>query len=156
MYLLSGHMKSSYGGFSRIMQWLWVPVLALLVYVAYRLLNTLFGSKGGTLDVPQNDNYPEATISLMQGEAYAQRLYSAMNQFGTDESAIENVFSELSINNALVVYNAFGRRSYDNIGVAGLPWVNKIDLSQWLKNELSAKESAYIAAAEKLEPHGLF
>lgn len=75
---------------------------------------------------------------------YAERLYAAMNQIGTDTETIFTVLDSLrSRSDLLAVQKAFGARWYGLTSANG-SWVGKItglskalDLNGWLREELS-------------------
>lgn len=72
----------------------------------------------------------------------AEKLYEAMREGGTDETAIMQVFQTVSLGNFSKVYHKFGKRSYNKtLGnqinfnpFSDLPLLN---LTIWLENELS-------------------
>ncbi len=75
---------------------------------------------------------------------YAERLYAAMNQIGTDTETIFTVLDSLrSRSDLLAVQKAFGARWYGLTSANG-SWVGKmtglskaLDLNGWLREELS-------------------
>lgn len=83
-------------------------------------------------------------LTKAQAKALAERLYLAMESFGTDEETIHIVRSKLTRAQDLrSVYNEFGVRDY---GYYGSPWWGSAstptDLVGWLGNELSGKDFA--------------
>lgn len=83
-----------------------------------------------------------ATITNQQAKAYAQRLYQAMESFGTDEDAIDEVFGLIQNNpyNLRAVYNEFANRDYGSFGSPAFFNVGTpTDLKGWVTNELSGK-----------------
>jgi len=124
-------------------------------FLLYKLILKLFGKNSDSLQLPENNNYTDSTITQFQSDNLAKDLHNAMDQFGTDEARIQSIFDQLTVNDALKVYNSFGLRSYDLIGVGGLPWVNKQNLAYWLNHELNKNDPAYQSAKQKLDPHNL-
>ena len=117
----------------------WKHIVAvILAYIAYRKVRAMFGENLLTNVYPTGG----ATITQEQAKAYAQRLYVAMEDFGTDEDAIDEIYSLLASNpyNIRMVYNAFGNKDY---GSFGAPYFlmpsTPTDLKGWIKNELSSK-----------------
>lgn len=103
----------------------------------------LFKGRDGSFGVP---TYPiaGATISKEEARSYANRMYIAMESFGTDEEELDRIYASLSINawNVRSVYNEFNVRPYASFGspLFGFGGTDT-DLKGWLKNELSS--SAY-------------
>lgn len=91
---------------------------------------------------PTGNNTQGNNSSAFNAKDAAEKLYNAMREMGTDEKAIMQVFQTVSVQNFTKVYNAFGKRSYnDQMGnqynfspFYDLPLHN---LSYWLKSELS-------------------
>lgn len=117
----------------------WKQILMAVVgYIAFRKLRAALNENVLTNIYSTSG----ATITNEYAKAYAQRLYIAMEDYGTDEDAIDEVYSALAGNpvNLRLVYNAFGNKDY---GVFGSPtwWTvaTPTDLRGWLKNELSGK-----------------
>lgn len=81
-------------------------------------------------------------ITESQAQYLAERLFDAMKTYGTDEEVINEVFAELCQHKRAIlqVHEAFGLQRYCLIGsdIVGV----KMNLNQWLKKELSAKEYA--------------
>ena len=84
----------------------------------------------------------EGEISAARAKILAEKLFDAMRMYGTDEKAIAAVYDELSQYRRAVlqVHEAFGLNRY-LLGAADYLGV-KLNLRQWLKKELSAKEYA--------------
>lgn len=96
----------------------------------------------------------KTSINEEQANNYANQLYNAMNGgwspihpivgvfTGTNKTAIENVFKKLNSEDYKMVYNAFGRKSYNRIlGTTNeLTGVTRqfenLDLTEWLISEL--------------------
>ena len=78
---------------------------------------------------------------------YAERLYAAMNQVGTDSETIFTVLDSLrSRSDLLAVQKAFGARRYGLTSANG-SWVGRVtglskalDLNGWLREELSGDD----------------
>lgn len=81
-------------------------------------------------------------ITEAQAQYMAEKLFDAMKTVGTDEKAIEEVFEQISgyKRAILQVHEAFGLQRYCLVGsdIVGV----KLNLNQWLKQELSTKEYA--------------
>ena len=110
-------------------------VLAALAVVLY--LFTSKRKKVTTYGVKTSGEITEAQAQYM-----AEILFDAMKSIGTDEKAIDEVFNEISSHKRAVlqVHEAFGLQRYCLVGsdIIGV----KLNLKQWLKQELSAKEFA--------------
>lgn len=110
-------------------------VLAALAVVLY--LFTSKRKKVTTYGVKTSGEITEA-----QAQYIAEILFDAMKSIGTDEKAIDKVFNEISSYKRAVlqVHEAFGLQRYCLVGsdIIGI----KLNLKQWLKQELSAKEFA--------------
>lgn len=110
-------------------------VLAALAVVLY--LFTSKRKKVTTYGVKTSGEITEAQAQYM-----AEVLFDAMKSIGTDEKAIDEVFNEISSYKRAVlqVHEAFGLQRYCLVGsdIIGI----KLNLKQWLKQELSAKEFA--------------
>lgn len=110
-------------------------VLAALAVVLY--LFTSKRKKVTTYGVKTSGEITEAQAQYM-----AEVLFDAMKSIGTDEKAIDEVFNEISSYKRAVlqVHEAFGMQRYCLVGsdIIGV----KLNLKQWLKQELSAKEFA--------------
>lgn len=110
-------------------------VLAALAVVLY--LFTSKRKKVTTYGVKTSGEITEAQAQYM-----AEVLFDAMKTIGTDEKAIDEVFNEISSHKRAVlqVHEAFGLQRYCLVGsdIIGI----KLNLKQWLKQELSAKEFA--------------
>lgn len=81
-------------------------------------------------------------ITETRAKQLAETLFDAMKRYGTDEETIFAVYDELAQYDKAIlqVHEAFGLNRYafgasDYLGV-------KLNLRQWLKKELSAKEFA--------------
>lgn len=129
-----------------------IPVLAIVAvggvaYVGYKYLQK---DKPPKLD--ENPNYDKSSLSQIQALAIADRLYAAMVISGTDEEAIYDALSELTYNDFVRVYEAFGRRQYSKFwGNEGDPLTSDSHhLVTWLTNELNTEE---IKAIEKTIPN---
>ena len=81
-------------------------------------------------------------LTQAQAQYFAEQLHDAMKLPGTDEKAIEEVFNEICGHKLAIlqVHEAFGGKRYSVWGksLIGI----KLNLNQWLKEELSSKEYA--------------
>lgn len=97
--------------------------------------------KGNTPFSTLETDASKTTISDNQSEIYANHLFNAMKDSGTDTSVIESIFDKISADDYKKIYNSFKRRSYFNFGEPTLlSWVfgySDLDLNEWLKKEVS-------------------
>lgn len=115
-------------------------VLGVLAFFLYRK----FCKKGETavfmpLAGAETD---DPTISVAVARQYAEQLYNAMKDTGTDVGIIENIFGVLSKPADLrLVYNMFGTRAYGTFGSPLYSWFpsSQQDLRGWINKELSGK-----------------
>jgi hypothetical protein len=85
----------------------------------------------------------KATLTPQKATALANVLLSAMHTItGTDEEAIFRVLGKISKPDFAAVYNAFGKKYYSRtFGNEGVPVIdNKLDLLEWLNEELEPEE----------------
>ena len=94
-------------------------------------------------DIAKEENKGiEPTYSESNYKTLADRLYSAMNTSGTDESAIYSVFQQMKTRiDVLKLIEAYGTRQ---LYVFGVPVGGKQNLSQALSDELSSSEIAKV------------
>jgi hypothetical protein len=114
----------------------------------------------------QEIDYTKTTISPSVAKNYAEILFEAFNYYwGTDKASIQNVFLKIKPEDFKMVYNAFGKRSYSllnggspsEISIMPDTWIGstKVDLIQWLNNELEFGDSNLKALVKKvIEPAG--
>lgn len=90
----------------------------------------------------------KATISDAIANSYANQLYNAMKNYGTDNDAIYQILQKLQKKeDFLKVYNAFGTKSYVGVIVGGSPGTvasylgmyDNFDLIEWFRNEVGYK-----------------
>jgi hypothetical protein len=110
------------------------------------------GASQGTYGV--ND---AVTITASQAQQYASKLLDAFDHtWGTDEAAIESVFSRLETNGDVkMVYNAFGVKPYSSFGTGGTPWISSgtaKNLTEWLREEAYCSDIP--TACKKMEDAG--
>jgi hypothetical protein len=91
------------------------------------------------IDVEVDDT--KVTISDSVANSYANQLYNAMKNAGTDEDLIYSVFQKIEKKDDFrKVYNAFGKKSYYNFGSPTISaWLfgyDDLDLIEWLNKEL--------------------
>ncbi len=80
------------------------------------------------------------TISVSDATLFANTLYGAMMDFGTDEETIYSVFNRISSkDDMLLVIKTFGMKQYLIGGRATFLGQN-MNLIGWLRAELSSKE----------------
>ena len=129
-----------------------IPVLAIaavggVAYVGYKLLK-----KDEPPKLNPDPRYERSTLTDVQAMAIADRLHAAMQGVGTDEEAIMQALNELSHNDFIKVYEAFGKRQYSLFwGNVGDPLTSdKHHLITWLTNEL---EDSEIKEIQKVIPN---
>jgi len=102
-------------------------------------------SKGETPFEDAEVDDTKTTISNSMANTYANQLYSAMKNAGTNEDMIYAIFKKIEKKDDFrKVYNAFGRRSYVGKFVGGSPtaldkWLGNyddFDLIEWLNEEV--------------------
>jgi len=84
------------------------------------------------------------TINVSDASLFANTLYGAMQNFGTDEQVIYSTIDKLQTkDDMLLVIKAFGMKKY--LWGARDPWFGQeTNLIGWLRSELSKKEVAKI------------
>ncbi len=134
-------------------------VIALIVVAAALVGKKLFSfiTNGGKLTELFNNTKSENgkvialpiqptdhDISNTEASIYAERLFGAMDRFGTDEKAIFEILTmDKSRNDIRKIYNAFGFRRYF-VGARGTFLGVKLNLTDWLRSELSKADFAKI------------
>jgi hypothetical protein len=102
-------------------------------------------SKGETPFTEAEVDVTKTTISDSLANTFANQLYSAMKNSGTNEDMIYSIFKKIEKKDDFrKVYNAFGRRSYVGKFVGGSPtaldkWLGNyddFDLIEWLNEEV--------------------
>ncbi len=98
----------------------------------------------------------QPTIRSEYASLLAERLYTAMDGNGSDEAAIFDVFSQLhNAADLVLLMRAFGARPYgatggnDSTVAKWLGWSTMMDLSGWLRRELSGRDLKRVAAEYK-------
>lgn len=136
---------------------IWLLLLVLLVALGKNLIewvSSLFGSSGGATDpgtAEQRDeiinqienatNRSNASITSAQAAQKAERLFNAMNQWGTDSSEIFDTLKDMNPDDLRLIYAAFGSRPYSGVGAPGtaakrMGIYEDILLGTWFKKEL--------------------
>jgi hypothetical protein len=91
-------------------------------------------------------NKKSLTISVSDAGLYANTLYGAMQDWGTDESTIFNTINKVQTkDDMLLVIKSFGLKKY-NIGGKNSWFGDELNLIGWLRAEL---DDSYIA---KIKP----
>jgi hypothetical protein len=95
----------------------------------------------GVVDIPTDPGSGTGVTTFTQQEAQtiADRLYYAMADIGTDESLMFASLQNLTAQQLIMVYNAFGTRPYAYSGTwfgLGYP----LDLFGWFNKELSGND----------------
>lgn len=115
-------------------------LLAFGIVFVWRYVKNLF------FDNSVTTKFNDSGTQLSSGQAvhYAERLFNAMKDTGTDEDEIDLVRLSLSRPSDLrSVWNAFGSRPYGTFGspMFGLGmFATNLDLRGWLKAELSGSD----------------
>ena len=83
-----------------------------------------------------------STLNDTEVRDQTNKLYIAMNGYGTDEETIYSVLEDISLPNFNKIYNEFGKKYYDqNLGINGnVVFDFKLDLLGWLNAELNDSE----------------
>lgn len=115
-----------------------MAIFAVLIAAIWKIRKAVMQNKSVTAYGIKGD----AEITQARAQILAEKLWDAMRKYGTDEDAIAAVYDELSQYRRAVlqVHEAFGLNRYA-LGAADYLGV-KLNLRQWLKKELSAKEYA--------------
>ena len=113
-------------------------LLAIGANLAYKLL---VKGKQGEVDIPTDPSSGTGLFTFTQQEAQtiADRLYYAMADIGTDESLLFSSVQNLTAQQLIQVYNAYGTRPYAYTGSwfgIGYP----LDLFGWFNKELGRND----------------
>jgi hypothetical protein len=113
--------------------------------------------------VSQSVDMSKATITKEQAKNYAEALYTAfINYWGTDNTAVRNVFDRINSEDYKMIHNEFGVRSRGMIDGKEPTGVEKwlgiykdLDLIGWLNAELSVTDFLLKGKVRKVvEPAG--
>jgi hypothetical protein len=144
-----------------------IAIVVIGYAVVKRIKGGIAGEKiiGGKF-VDQEVDLNKTSINLTTAKNYAENLFEAFNYtWGTDKSTINSIFSKINSEDFKMIYNAFGKRSYSSLN-GGSPsgkWWSpdtlvgsvKLDLIQWINNELEWGDSALREKIRKVvEPAG--
>ena len=95
---------------------------------------SVFGDGLLIIEISKEVNTVNLRISETTAKQLAEKLYTAMKGWGTDEKAIYEVFNQVSTrDDVLYIFAQFGLKDGKN-------------LTQWLTSELNAKERAQVNA----------
>ena len=113
-------------------------LIAIAANMAFKLLKR---RKYSEVDIPVDPGSGTGIMTFTQQEAQtiADRLYFAMADIGTDENLLFSSLQNLSAQELIMVYNAYGTRSYAYSGSwfgIGYP----LDLFGWFNKELSGND----------------
>jgi len=113
-------------------------LLAIGANLAYKVL---VKGKQGEVDLPTDPSSGTGLFTFTQQEAQtiADRLYYAMADIGTDESLLFSSLQNLTAQQLIQVYNAYGTRPYAYTGSwfgIGYP----LDLFGWFNKELGRND----------------
>lgn len=99
---------------------------------------------GDLVNIPvEKEPDSKAGITEQEARAYAERLYEAMKNWGTDEEAIYKILQPLTLHDYNRVYNVFGKRKYFGGSEAAFLGEN-LSLTEWLIQELSDDEIIHL------------
>lgn len=123
------------------------------IYLAIKLnsgvnaVGDAFTNSTGGIPVKVDPKQPPSGLNDLQAKAKADRLYTAMQADknglpGTDVTALMNELRGISQNDYVKIYAAFGKRSYNPITGEGSVLWSKLDLTEWITEELSTSEFA--------------
>lgn len=119
-------------------------VLAVVIVIVLQLkrIGDLFKYLFSNPQVNTFEHLDESgsVIDDFDAKRIAEGLYSAMNEFGTDEDRINFYLSDLNKGDFGKVYNAFGLRVYSPLTSQGSTTGVKLNLWEWLFEELSNDE----------------
>lgn len=129
---------------------LYVGGAIAVVVVGFAIVNRLKGGIGGFLKdssvgatefTPIEVDVTKTTISDTVANNYANQLFNAMKDAGTDDNMIFQILNKLQKkDDFLKVYNAYGRKSYYLYGepTAGayLFGYKNLDLVEWFNKEV--------------------
>ncbi len=126
---------------------LYAAAAVTVAAVGYKVYKKVFPAAPKRPELIEDSNLAKSTLTDVQAQNIAEKLFTAMATVGTDEKAIFSALSGLNANDFLKVYNAFGMRQYSLFwGNVGDPITSdKHHLITWLANELSVSD------AKKLE-----
>ena len=113
-------------------------LLGIAANIAYKVL---VKGKQGEVDLPTDPSSGTGLFTFTQQEAQtiADRLYYAMADIGTDESLLFSSLQNLTAQQLIQVYNAYGTRPYAYTGSwfgIGYP----LDLFGWFNKELGGND----------------
>jgi hypothetical protein len=93
---------------------------------------------------PTSDTSTQTSISNAEARAIADRQWSAMDGFGTDENSLFASLKGLNGKDLQKVFTSFGKRPYFGIGGSVL-FATDQDLFSWYSSELDKSEMAQMA-----------
>ena len=117
-----------------------VALIGLITFVVLKLTGVINKAEKEKAEKEATEQFlKEVTITNLRisettAKQLAEKLYTAMKGWGTDEKAIYEVFSQVSTrDDVLYIFAQFGLKDERN-------------LTQWLTSELNAKERANVNA----------
>lgn len=117
-----------------------VALIGLITFVVLKLTGVINKAEKEKAEKEATEQFlKEVTISNLRisettAKQLAEKLYTAMKGWGTDEKAIYEVFSQVSTrDDVLYIFAQFGLKDGRN-------------LTQWLTSELNAKERTKVNA----------
>lgn len=117
-----------------------LPLVALALggVLIYFKLSKTSKEKSNELDTTGS------TINDQQSDLYAEQLYTALQDFGTDDSTVMLILNRLSPEDFRKVSNSFGVRPYLWFGSAP-SWLGyPLSLSEWLKREVNNLQAKFL------------
>jgi hypothetical protein len=129
---------------------LYVGGAILIVAIGYTIVKKFQGGFGSFLKdksvgakefTPVKVDATKSTISNEEANNFANQLFNAMDNYGTNEDVIYDILNKLQKKDDFrKVYNAFGRKSYY---IDGSPTIsayifgyNNLDLIEWFNEEV--------------------
>jgi hypothetical protein len=121
---------------------LYIGLGLVTIFAGFKIYRTFFPPDPEAEAPDKDENYPDSTMTSAQAKIIANRLYSAMNQSGTDEAEVFDALRGLTVNYFIKVFDEFGLRRYSvQFGNSGLPFIDDhVDLNFWLTSELNTTE----------------
>ncbi len=128
--------------------------VAIASLFLYKSVMPKTDTSGSTIDPTGNGSIPAGGNSSYPGYVFnaknvANKLYLAMKDMGTDEEAIINALTPVSVSQFTEVMKAFGTRTYNRTtGNQYAVWgfdLPFLPLNVWLKEELSSKRYNHLA-----------
>jgi len=130
----------------------WLAALVVLVIIFFTLRKKRGGETESEKAVDSLDvDEKQVTISDNEATIRAENLLAAMNQYGTDETAILNSLNGLNRDDLLLIMKKFGVKPYNGAGLATRSYeiqffATDLNLIGWLRRELSGSALKQVQA----------